>query len=131
MSGLKFDNDGISGQNLVNHINHKVVPGVYIGNGQKERYIDLGFAPDWVFVSCTKGERTTTQDYTDMPAMTGMSTKDKDGNVYGRIVKISGTGFTVYCDNQTSLVSDDLYTNYNGFTYMFIAGVGDFIKIEN
>lgn len=87
---------------------------VYIGNDVSNRFINLGYTPEFVLIFQRGASISTNYAITGGLCLKGYPSTNSTGNA---IIKIVDNGFAVRCNAMSS--SDG--TNQNGLTYNYIA----------
>lgn len=105
----------------------KYIVGAYNGNNTGSRFINLGVTPKAVLVENNLGGRasygaTAYMYATGALAVTGANAVWVDNyNQTFNILTIEDGGFNVYYKNSSSGASRGAYTNFNEYTYIYIA----------
>lgn len=95
----------------------QIKSGYYTGDGQSSRNINIGFTPKWVLIFPQTLSIGSSGQF-DAHAQMGLAVTDNSHNT----VAIVTNGFQVYYNNATKIL-DDKFTNSNGVTYNYIAGI--------
>lgn len=112
--------------NLKTKVDESVLCGVYVGNGEAERTIELGFEPVAVVVYRYDGWQAVGDPSFSGICCGGLAlrkypTKSRTGSEYTDVISICEKGFKVSNVGASNASSWSAVTNIDGLTYYFVA----------
>lgn len=96
----------------------RVIAGTYVGDGETEQSIDLGFTPKAVLVIHPKGEMSQSYSCYGGLALPGFPAIHDLGGIVRNSIALTETGFTVFYSYHGSY---SVCTNGGGYTYYYLA----------